>query len=508
MLNESEKPLQKEKKETSYNQILKATSIIGGSSVVSIILRIIRTKVMAVYLGPSGIGILGIYNSITSIVAMLAGMGIANSGVRQIAEVFGTDDKVKIARSTIILRRTSWVLGFVGTMLLLVAAKPISVLTFGDTAYVGTLAILSITILLDVVASSQSALVQGMRRIGDLAKINILGALWGTFLCIPIIYIFREDGIVLFLLILSFTTIMSSWWYARRIKVLKVELNWAEIVTEARVFLGLGLAFMASGLMSAAVAYFIRVFIVRHLDIEAAGQYQAAWALSGIYVGFILGAMGTDYYPRLTAVAKDNSACNRLVNEQAEVSLLLGVPGILATIIFAPLVIRFFYSGAFDPAIDLVRWQMLGILLKLAAFPIGFIILAKGAAKLFMLTETLTYLAYMVSSWFCLKWFGLVGAGVAFFVMYLFNWLIVWIVVRRSFGYTWSNASCRLAASIAPAICISFLIPFWLPELWSMIIGGFITVLVGLLCMQRLFKLIDCSRLPVPLNAMARWLRH
>lgn len=507
MLAESQNSPQQDSERTSYNQILKSSFTIGGSSVLNIILRVIRTKVIAVFLGPSGVGLIGMYTSITSTVGTLAGMGIPSSGVRQVAEVVGSDDQYRIAATVTALRRMICALGVLGTMLLLVSATPISRLTFGDTMHVGALAILSITIFFDVIAGGQMALVQGNRRILDLAKINILGVLLGTGLGIPIIYLFHENGIIPLLLILSLTTILTSWWYARCIKVLKVSISWTDIQTEARALLKLGLVFLASGVMSTAGAYLIRVIIVHRLTMEAVGQYQAAWALSGLYVGFILSAMGTDFYPRLTAAAKDNTACNRLVNEQTEVAILMAVPGILATIMLAPVVINVFYSGKFDPAIDLLRWQMLGVLVKVAAFPIGYILLAKGAGKLWLLTETLTNLMSVISSWLCLNWLGLIGAGVAYFITYTFCWLIVFMVVRHSFSFTWSPSNRHLAIVILPSIIVPFFASFWLSKLWALVIGGSLTLLVGLLFMRRLFKLVDPSRLPVPLRTVACWLR-
>ena len=86
-------------------------------------------------------------------------------------------------------------------------------------------------------------------------------------------------------------------------------------------------------------AYAVRAIVLHRVGIEATGLYQSAWMLGGLYVGFILQAMGADFYPRLTAVARDNAECNRLVNEQARVGMLLAGPGIVATLAFAPVVI-------------------------------------------------------------------------------------------------------------------------------------------------------------------------
>ena len=115
--------------------------------------------------------------------------------------------------------------------------------------------------------------------------------------------------------------------------------------------------------------------------------------------------MGADFYPRLTAVASDNAECNRLVNEQAEIGLLLAGPGVLATLTFAPLVIALFYSAKFGPAVEILRWICLGMTLRVASWPMGFILLAKGARKTFFWSELLINLDF--------PWTGL-GGRVAF----------------------------------------------------------------------------------------------
>ena len=57
------------------------------------------------------------------------------------------------------------------------------------------------------------------------------------------------------------------------------------------------------------------------------------------YVGFLLGAMGADYYPRLTEVIHDKVAAVRLMNEQAQLGLAIGGPVLLLLVGLAPWVI-------------------------------------------------------------------------------------------------------------------------------------------------------------------------
>jgi PST family polysaccharide transporter len=91
----------------TYGQILKASALIGGSSVLNIAIGIVRTKAMAVLLGPAGFGLFGVYGSIANLTQCVAGMGINSSGVRQIAYAVGSGDTEQIARTTAVLRRTS-----------------------------------------------------------------------------------------------------------------------------------------------------------------------------------------------------------------------------------------------------------------------------------------------------------------------------------------------------------------------------------------------------------------
>src|SRR5262249_4281552 len=148
-----------------------------------------------------------------------------------------------------------------------------------------------------------------------------------------------------------------------------------------------GFAFMSSAMLTMGVAYATRVLLLRNEGFEATGLYQAAWTLGGLYVGFVLQAMGADFYPRLTASANDNPVCNRLVNEQTRIGLLIAGPGLLATLTFAPIVISLFYSAKFVGAVGILRWICLGTTLQVISWPMGYIILAKGKRNLFFWSE-------------------------------------------------------------------------------------------------------------------------
>jgi antigen flippase len=479
--------------EDSYGQILKSTTLVGGSQVISILIGIIRTKFMAVLLGPAGVGLMGMYQAVTAMVGTVTGLGIGSSGVRQIAEAAGSGDEVRIARTVFTLRRTALVLGILGMLVAIALSKPLSRVTFGSDDHAWAIALLGVTLVLGSISGGQVALVRGMRRIGDLAALSVIGAALGTTLSIPIIYVWGEAGIVPSLLAVSAMTILPSWWYARRIKVSRVILHIADMAKEARGLLALGLVFMASGLMSAAVLYLIRVLVARELGMEGVGLYQAATTLSTLYIGVILNAMGMDFYPRLTAVAEDNATVNRLVNEQTEVGLLVATPGLLATLTFAPYVIQIFYSGQFVPAFHVLRWQILGVFLRVVTWPIGFVLLAKGKGKVFFWSELTWNVLHVILLWFGIYFFGLEGTGIAFFVLYVACTFGTFAIVHKISSFRWSSANIRLGSCFTIIVAFAFLLPFLLHKNVAMAASGSLTVAVTLWCLSRLHALVGPS---------------
>jgi PST family polysaccharide transporter len=481
---------------STYGQILKSSAIIGGASVLNIGFGIVRTKVMAVLLGPAGLGVMGLYISISDLTRSIAVMGMNDSGVRQIAAAISTGDTLRIARMVTVLRRMAFLLGALGALALVVFSKPISRMTFGNAEHAGAVALLSLCVLFATISAGQGALVQGARRVGDLARMSVLGAFYGTVFSIPIIYFMGQRGLAPFLVCVAGMGIVTSWWYARKIKVEPVQIGMREIAVEASELLKLGFVFMASGFMTVGAAYLIRMILLRKIGVEAAGFYQSAWVMGGIYVGFILQAMGADFYPRLTAAANDNAECNRLANEQAEVGLLLAGPGLLATLSFAPLVIQFFYSAKFGPAADILRWICLGMMTRVVTWPMGFIVVAKGARKLFFLTELLANGAHASLAVVFISLFGFVGAGMAFLGMCIFHSVAVSLVVRRLSGFRWSVANQRIGFVLGGLIAATFLAEYCLPQIGVALLGMVATVLVGFWSVKTLCSLALAERFP------------
>jgi O-antigen/teichoic acid export membrane protein len=491
--------------EVSYGQIVKSSALIGGSQVATIAVGVVRTKAMAVMLGPAGFGLMGLYGSIIELVLSIASLGIGSSGVRQIAEAAASGDTDRIGRTAVVLRRTAVALGVLGMALTVVFAKPLSLLTFGNAEHADAVALLSLAVFFRAVAAGQGALIQGMRRIADLAKLGIIGAALGAPVAIGLVWLFGETGVAPSLIAAAAVGLAVSWWYSRKAPISPPTMNRGEVRREAGSLLKLGFAFMASGVLIMGAAYAVRTIVLRMEGLEAAGFYSAAWTLGGLYVGIILQAMGADFYPRLVGAVTDHPRCNRLVNEQTRISLLLAGPGVIATLTFAPLVIAIFYSAKFGGAVEVLRWFCLGVALRVITWPMGFIIVAKNERMIFVATEVAWTLMNLGLTWVCVRIFGLNGAGIAFFASYVFHGMMIYPIVHRLTGFRWSAANIKTGMIFLSSIAVVFFGFYALPALWATGLGSVVMIGSGIYSLHVLVTLLPLDRIPRPVRDMLKF---
>lgn len=487
----------------SYGQILRSSALIGSSSAMTIVISIVRTKLMAMMLGPAGFGLMGALSTVADLARGLAQIGINSSGVRQIALASSSGNPQQLARTVTVLRFASVLLGALGAIALAVFSNEVATLTFGDTEHANAVALLSAAVFLRLISDGEGALLQGTRHIGDIAKLGVIGGLIGSVLSLALVYQWREEGLAMSLVAIAGASLLVSWWYSRKLSIPVVSMPTGHALTEAKQLLRLGVVFMLSALLMLGATYVVRLILIRFEGLAAAGLYQAAWAVGGLYVGFILQSMSADFYPRLVEAAGNNIECNRLVNEQTHISLLLAGPGVLATLVLAPMVIELFYSREFTAAAETLRWVCLGFALRVIAWPMGFIILAKESRLAFFLTDLLWAVVHVGAAWLAVETFGLKGAGIAFFASYVLHTLLVFPVVRRLSGFGYSPSNLKTAAAFIGLTAAVWAALMWLPSGVSAALGVAAIVFSGAYSVHVLMALFPQQQ---QLRGIQRWL--
>lgn len=471
-------------KKNSYGQILRSSSIIGGAQGINYLIGMVRIKLVALLLGPEGVGLVGLYNSIVELVSSFSRFGVNESGVREIADAQGGSDSVRVAATAATLRRLCWIAGIFGWVLTALLAYPLSLWTFGSDERTWAIVGLGAAVFFGVVAAGESGFLQGLRRIGDLARLNVLVAIAGTLIAVGVYAVFGERGIVPVLIASGAVNLGVSRWFARKVEIEGCRQPWTETFLNSKRLIHLGAAFMYGTVLSTVVMLGIRSFVVRDVGLDASGIYQAAWGLSGMFAGFIIGAMGTDFYPRLTAVANDNEKVNSLVNEQIEIGILLALPGLLGTIAFAPGLMFLFYSAEFLPSAGLLPWMVVGVFGQVISFPLGFIQRAKGKARWIILSQSHTHLLHFFLAVLMVQSNGVEGAAWAFALSTSIHGLVVFSIARRLSNFSWSLGSAKLATLAAAVVIAGFAFQLLTDGFAELAFGSVFTAIAGVISLR------------------------
>lgn len=489
----------------SYGNILRSTALLGASSVISMFFSLIRMKAIALLLGPAGVGLVALYISIVDMAVAVAGLGVAQAGVRQIAIAEGSGSRTWVAGTIAIVQRTCLVLGIAGGTGLALLAVPAAVLTFGSAEYAFAVSLLGILVLLRLLLDSQTTLLQACRRIRELAALNIIGAIAAAAITVPLIFFWREQAIVPALIVVALVSLIVARWFSQKVPGAKGASVQRAPRGELLQLLRLGFAFLVSGILTMGAAYAVRILVLHDNGVAAAGLYQAAWALSGLYAGVVLQSMGTDFYPRLAGCAHDNIAVNRLVSEQTQVSLLLAGPGVIATMTFSHLLVISFYSAEFSGAAELLRWLCLGMMLRVVSWPMGYIVVAKGWQKAFIGIEIGATVLHVGLAAVLLPPLGPEGAGVAFAGLYLWHGLFVYWIARRWCGYRISPANGRILRALGAATALTFIAFECMPLWWATAFGTLLTSGCALYSLRELRRIMPSLWLH---SKLPRWLRR
>jgi PST family polysaccharide transporter len=425
----------------------------GGAQVVTLAMAFIRSKMIAMLVGPGGIGLMGVLSSFNSNISTLAGWGLGTSAVRTIASAPEEEKSRKISAARRFGSRLAW-LGFFSVLILVV---PVGYLTFQGQAYALELLIAGLAVPCVVMTGMWTALLQAGGHVGSMAKTQTVSSLIGLLIGLPFIYVLGTLGIAvsIFLasLAASIVTYQATLRFAPSTRDEPSKLDIRELAD-------LGLALQIGAALGAVSSYIIRVMILRsHGDdlpagLADAGFYQAAFAITGSLPGVIFSANNSDFYPRV-ASAKNEHQARRITETQIQASLLLATPILVGLLAMGPWVVRFLYASGFEPAAALLHWFVWANFFFLLGWPLGFWLTARGSKRTVAVFQALTYFLMVALGFVLIPIFGVKGAAASYLgcgIIYAVTLLIFtrslsggWVGLR-TFGYF---SAAAMALSIA-----------------------------------------------------------
>lgn len=428
-----------EKEQFSYTHILKATSLFGGVQVFKILISIIRVKIVAILLGGVGMGIIGLFNSTIQVVSEIAKLGLDTSAVKELAHVHASKDEKAIVETVSILQKFIAITAIVGAIFTIVFSALLSQLTFGNTDYTFEFIWLAIAIFFMQLTNGKIAVLQGTQALKKLAVANILGSTVGLFVSVPLYYIYGVEAIVPTIIITAVVIFLFFWYFVNTLKIQRISLGVKEAYHKGKDMLHLGLVLSVTGIITLSATYALQIYIRYVGGLDEVGYYTAGFLIINAYVGMVFNAMGTDYFPRLSAIHTDNAKVQIAVRNQATIAILLITPIITTFFIAAPLVVKILYSKEFLVIIGLISWGVLGMAFKAVSWSVGYVILAKGDSKIFVKTSICFNILMFGMNATGYYFYGLTGLGISVLIYYIIHFVSLLIITKIQYGLQFQN---------------------------------------------------------------------
>lgn len=436
-----------------YKRAAKTTFLFSAVQVVSTVVAIVKNKIIAVLLGPTGVGLISIFNTYINFVKTGACLGLSQSAVRDISEAYEADDKERFSRIISLTNRLVLMTSGLGILVTVIMSPFFSKWGFGDSNYVWSFVLLSLSVGFQIYSENRLAILRGMRRMRSLAWSTIIGAVAGLVISIPFYYWMGNNGIVPTLLLSAFVSVIATNLFVNRIQYDRIKLTPKEIFKEGKPMIQMGLALMLVNFLSG-IADTITISYLRGAGgLDVVAFFGAGRTIIGSYFGVVLVAMTTDYYPRICGIYKDNARLAEEVNAQSKLGMVMVLPLAVIFIAFASIFIPLLYSNDFTQVSQYTDWALLGTLIMIPSNCIGMVLLAKQAAKLFTTISVCINLFNIVLYIGAYHWFGLIGLGIAAVINMIVQWVVQAAVVRNKYGIFFSK-ECNLMLVVVLTIAL------------------------------------------------------
>jgi hypothetical protein len=426
--------MKKEDSKDRYSHILRYTGLFGGVQGLNILIGIVRNKLVAMILGPNGMGLISLFNSTIKLVSDSTSFGISMSAVRNISEDFDRQNIEKLEADVALVRSWSFLTALLGMFVCIAFSPLLSSFTFSWHGHTLHFIFLSPIVAITAITGGELAVLKGVRRLKALAGISVYSVIGALLVSVPLYYIYKERAIVPSLVIMAFIQMALTIAVSYKIFPLRLSLS-RSVLRQGYSMIRLGIAFVFAGILGSGADFVIRSYISNVAGIDTVGLFNAGYMLTMTYVGTVFSAMETDFFPRLSGVSSLGFTFNRTVSNQIEVMLLLVSPLLVVFTFTLPILLPLLYTGKFLPALGMIQIIVLAMYFRALKLPVEYIPLAKGDSLSYLFLEAFYDIVLVVLVIILFRKFGLTGAGIAVTLAGIIDFIVVFIYARLRYAY-------------------------------------------------------------------------
>ncbi|MGJ0332313.1 O-antigen translocase [Aliarcobacter cryaerophilus] len=408
--------------------LIKTSVLSAISTIIKVIAGFVSIKVVAVYVGPSGLALIGQMQNFISMMSSVASAGLNSGVVKYTAEHYEDEQiKQKIWSSAL---KISLVLIIPIAIGIIFLADFISMQLLNTAEYSSIFIVFAITVIFFVLNGLLTSILNGQKEIKKLTILNIVGSLFGLAVTILLVTQYELYGAliagivsqsIVFFITLAFV-LKSSWF--------KLSMFLGSMDKEYRnKLLKYSLMTITYIITSSLSQIYIRHYLGANIGWDEAGYWQAIWRISETYLMLITTTLTIYYLPKLSSI-QDKVELRKELLYGYKIIMPIVIVMALGIYIFRDFIISILFSEAFSPMAQLFFYQLIGDVIKIAAWLLGFIMVAKAMTRLSIFSEIFFACSFVGFVVLFVNIYGLIGVTIAFMVNYLIYMIFLYFSLR------------------------------------------------------------------------------
>ncbi|NWC77703.1 O-antigen translocase [Pseudomonas sp. P7759] len=385
-------------------------------------------KVLAIYVGPSGYAALGQFQNAVQMITTFAS-GAVNTGVTKYTAEY-KDDVAAQHR----VWRTAGTIALSGSLffsvLIVIFNETLAIWFLKDAGFGGVFVWFGTTLVLFTLNTLMLAILNGKKEIGKYVIANIAGSLFSLLVTALMSMSYGLYGALVALAVyqslscfITFFLCLKSPWF---------KLSYMIGTLDKKTTINLS-KFTVMALSSALCVPISHILVRNHLGEtfgwQSAGYWEAMWRLSSAYLMLVTTTLSVYYLPKLSELKESKDIKNEIL-QGYKVIFPVAIACGLIMYFLRDFIISVLFTSDFLPMRDLFGWQMLGDVLKIASWILGYVLAARAYWKIFVFSELffalLFYVLVVVFSSFELE-----SAVIAHAVTYALHFCFMFAVMKK-----------------------------------------------------------------------------
>lgn len=408
------------------------TSFLNGIAVIIKMLTLLGiNKVLAIYVGPSGYAAIGQFQNALQIISTFAS-GSVNTGVTKYTAEYTNEVHKQHA-----VWKTAGTLASCGSLItalvISIFSKPLAVMFFNQESLSTVFIWLAGGLVFLTLNSLVLAILNGKKDILRFVTANILGSIFALCITSFLAVKFGLYGALVALALYQSFSFIVTIYICRKAAWFKISLLVGSVDREVAKNL---LKYTAMALTSAACVPLSQIFVRNYLgqtfSWEVAGYWEAMTRLSSAYLLLITSTLSVYYLPKLAELKLVHKIKSEITQGYIYIlpcAMLMG----MVIYILRDFIIGILFTHEFSPMRELFAWQMVGDSLKIGSWILAYLMLSKAMYKVFIITEIVFAVSFVLMTMLFCKIFGFVGVTIAYAVNYAVYWLVMGSIIYLKF---------------------------------------------------------------------------